>query len=396
MESILKALVEKELINATPEQGIIAEYMSYAYPLTDAPYQYHLIGALIDISTVISNRIYIPFGDLKIYPNIYAILVGTSSIPRKSTTLGIARRFISKVNEDALFPHEITPEALKEALSAESGGKAQGIFYFSEFGSFLAQCELQYMRGMKEFFTDIYDCPEKYIRKLKGSKFTILNPCINIFGASDVNWLIDKFREKDIRGGFLPRFIFFIADKKDDRFISIPPKPDIKMQSEIVSKLGNLTSIQGEVDLSQITELYDSWAREHNKELTVQANQDLLASFYSRLAIYCLKFAVLYQMSDKPSLIITPESFDKAKALVNYLKYTLGELLATELVFGKDMQNRAKILKQIQQHPGIKHSTLLSNTHIIAKDFHTIITTLIEEEKINVTNKQYYPKDNPK
>ena len=392
MNELTKALVESELKQAIPQSGIIADYMQYVTPLTEAPYQFHLMGGLMAISTILSNHVFIPFGEKKIYPNLYVILVGASSTSRKSTSLDYSIGLISDIAEECIFPNEITPEAFKEELS----NHAQGIFKVSEFGSLLAQFEKEYMRGMKEFLTDIFDCPVKYERKLRGNKFVINNPCINIFGASDVTWISDKFKEKDIRGGFLPRFIFFIGEKSDRR-ISLPvDNPDRTLRFKVISKLGALKNIKGKIDLSEIKAEYDTWYNAHWDELAEQNNADILAPFYSRLAIYCLKLAVLYHFSESTSLVLSKESLSKACHLVNYLKYKIAELLDTELVFGRDMQNKARVYKLIEKEPGIRRSKLLTNSHLTARDLNIVIETLTQEEKIRIDGKSYYVKeDNP-
>lgn len=105
------------------------------------------------------------------------------------------------------------------------------------------------MAGLKGLLTDLYDCPPRFTRKLKKGEFVIENGFLSLIGASTIDWLINGLREGDIRGGFLGRFLYFIASKKM-KSLPIPPKPDDLLRANLLDELKTLEAIKGEMEIS--------------------------------------------------------------------------------------------------------------------------------------------------
>ena len=75
----------------------IDEFPDYCETLTDAPRIYKEESAIDILSSVIGRRIYLQWGEDKIYPNIYKIYIGKSTSYRKSTMQKIQKRFVENV-----------------------------------------------------------------------------------------------------------------------------------------------------------------------------------------------------------------------------------------------------------------------------------------------------------
>jgi hypothetical protein len=65
----------------------MALYEQYWTPTTDAPREYLVACGLVTVGTVLSHRVYLPFGGDRIYPNLWVVLLGPSSTYRKTTTV---------------------------------------------------------------------------------------------------------------------------------------------------------------------------------------------------------------------------------------------------------------------------------------------------------------------
>jgi len=52
------------------------------------------------------------FNDSFLYPNLYIVLIGKSTIMRKSESINLAVKMIRTINNDRIFPSQFTQEAL--------------------------------------------------------------------------------------------------------------------------------------------------------------------------------------------------------------------------------------------------------------------------------------------
>jgi hypothetical protein len=371
---------------ALPEKGFLKDYYDFAKELTDAPEHYHIFGGLSVLSAVVGNNIHLPFGPWRIYPNLWIVLLAPSSIFRKSTVITIVRKIITAVDNTIILPNEFTPEVLVSSMEKNP----QGILIWSEFASALSNFERSYMMGTKEFLTDIYDCPPIYRRKIREKEFTIENPCISILAGTAIDWFLSKCKEGDVRGGFLARFVYVPATAKTKR-ISIPPPYDPKELNHLSSKLKIIKEITGTADIKGIESIYDKWAIGHDEELERETDQERLSGFFTRLSIYALKFAMLYQLAQDQSVVISDESMTRAISLTHYLKRNVRRLVKEEFVFGKEEKQKKKLLDCIRRNPGITKRIILQRTKMTLKTLEPILITLITEGSVRVEKGSYYP-----
>jgi len=222
-----KAIIEAESENHQPitidfsvlalDGDFITNYSKYASKLTDAPKIYHEIIGLVLLSTIIEDRV--TFRGIK--TNIYGVIVGKSTLMRKSASINIAVKILYKIDPKLLIPSDFSPEAFGERLSSNP----KGLIYWSEFGQFLSISTRSYMVGIKEIITDLFDCPEERKRILKNREISIKDPYICIMTATIKVWL--KVDRNDLISGFLGRFMFINAEpgEKDTNYI-IPPNPN--------------------------------------------------------------------------------------------------------------------------------------------------------------------------
>ncbi len=361
-----------------PSQGLLREYLDYAEPLTDAPVAYHLFVGLSVLAVTVSNRVWLPFGAQRIYPNLYTVLLGPTSFYRKSSAIAIGRGLLDNFDEHLILPDEFSRERLYEKLAS----KPQGLLIWSEFGGALENFNREYMLGTKEFFSDLFDCRPKYRRELRGNQvYEITNPCISILSASTPSWLQSRIREADILGGFFPRFLYVSPGLKT-KWLAIPPPPDKSREARLLMGLRKLKDLTGEVDLGQTCAAYESWVRNTEGDILKHGDSDFLAGFYARLSIYALKLAILYHVAEERNLVLSSGAMSKALLLSDYLKTGLAHLFTGDLAFTREGQDKARAMGLIERIPGIDHSDLLRRFRHGARRLKEAVATLIQEERI--------------
>lgn len=363
------------------EIDFLKAYTEYASSVTDAPVEFHDFVGLGILSTALGNRVCFEYGDFTIYPNVWIILLAPSSAFRKTTALRIGKRLLGQVCSDTLLPNEFSQEKLLEILDKQP----QGVLVYYEFMSLTGLLQKDYMAGTKAFLTEIYDCPRRYIRKTKGAEVDIDNPVINILAATTTEWFLERAKVGDMYGGFLPRFMYVPVTIKV-KTISFPKAADANKRNTLVRILGEIRrGVRGTMEFSEAAlQYYDKWYKGFEAR-TIGANS--MSAFQSRLTVYCLKIACLYEMSTTRNLIVGVESMERACKTINWLSKQL-QSLAEEFTFTRFATDKKKLLRIIKEDSGISRSKLLRQVGLESKYMGQILATLKQEERIEERNEK--------
>lgn len=356
------------------EGDFVTSYIKYASGITDAPEIYHEILALVLISTVLEGKV--TFRKEK--PNIYAVLVGKSTIMRKTKASRIAMDIIYKLNKGLVIPSDFSPEAFGQRLSENP----KGIIFWSEFAQFLTISGRSYMAGIKEMITDLFDCPVENKRILKKGEITISNPYINIITATTKNWL--KVDKKDLLSGFLGRFVFINAEfsEKTKRYL-IPPDEDNSGEMEIINKLAEISKLCFKMELTKNAEkMLEDFSENLEKEIAVNDDEKGQSSFLGRLAIYIYKFSMIYQISENQQKFIDEDAVLRAIKLIKRAKKDILFLLEDQLGNSEFENAKQRILNIIRRKGQIDRSKLLQLSNISKDYLDSIIDTLKDAELI--------------
>lgn len=376
-----------------PLSGVLADYEAYWTPTTDAPRVYHVAAGLVVVAATVENRVYLPFGGEHLYPNLFALLLGPSSFYRKSTCIAKARRTLARLHEGGgnngpLLPDEFSREAFLKKLSE----RGQGLLTYSEFSGALATFSRDYMAGTKELLADLYDSPEHYVRMVGSQTWTLRDVCLSILAASQTDWFLEKLKAGDVRGGFLARFSYWPAFEKR-RFIAVPPEPDSVTGNRLVTGLNELRNVRGAAVLPPSErDRYSAWLAQHEHDLHRSPKAGELSTFWSRLSIMTLKFAMLIQLAHNRALVISPLALDRAVELTEFLKSALRHLFDEEFAFTRSMQDRQRVLRLVRSRPGIAFRDLLRASSLLKRDLAPVLETLVEEGLVvSDKGRHYWP-----
>jgi hypothetical protein len=302
-----------------------------------------------------------------------------------------ARRTLTRICEGQpnalLFPDEFSREALVTRL----GESAQGLLTYSEFSGALAAFGRDYMSGTKELLADLYDSPPKYERIVGGRTITAMDVCLSILAASQTDWLLEKVKENDIRGGFLARFTFVPAFAKR-RFIAIPPEPDGKVGSELLRHLNTLRRLEGPIVLpGSVRDRYADWLERHERDLEAMPRAGQLGPFWSRMAMTTLKLALILHVSTAGTLLMDEAALESAIGMTAFLKAALAKLFDEEMAFTPDMRNKQKVLQTIRRHPGICFRDVSRNSNLLKRPLEAVIETLLIEKLVDAKEGCFWP-----
>jgi len=412
----------RQALTLVPEQGLFKDYIQYKLPCSDCPVVYHVASAIAMCGHVMNRTVTVEFGDNVIIPNIWAGILGPSSVMHKSYAINSAKRLLTQLDdyEDTVIADGYTYEALAKGLGfklpppdrekpeiissrIEMRKKCQederfaaendmpflrgvGMFHLDEIGGWLAELAKTSNSGLKETITKWYDNPRDWWKDTATQgMYYVYRPCISILGASTPEWLFLNSKATDLPGGFMPRWLFFNAQEKD-YVLSLPDAADPRQELGMVRSLRALSRLNGHIPFnsrSPAFPIYNDWRV--NAEETANAHgQEVVVSWITRMGMYCLKVAAIYQATTGDISEISVESMRKAIGLINHVIGDLSELLEGAS-WDMEGQLRTAVLRKIVKGgvAGTEHAYLLQNIRgLNAKILKSIIDTLEEQEVI--------------
>ena len=372
--------------------NFIERYVKFAEPLTEAPRQFHYYMAYMLLSCAVNRRAwYSGAGSFDISPNLWFILIGPSSITKKSTMLNIAlRHILAHTNiEFEKYPQGGSQENFLETLSE----KPMGIIAHSEFMSFMDWVNRDYNAGLVSILSDIFDQPPLVTRSVgtrgKRTDYRIEKPFVNIATVTNIEWMNDCLKETKIIGGFIPRFNLILSND-DEKSIPETPEPNEQLRKELIWELENInTSTFGKMT-------YDPQAKKANNEWYNEFKDKFIRGAPANL-VPCLdrrrsdlhKFAMLnciMRNEGKSCNVMNLEDFSKAvDTIANITNFTT-QVICDKITYNQYQSNRQKIIEMVKKiagtNGGCPHSVLLRVSKIKGKDLRDHMEDLVEDGTI--------------
>lgn len=361
---------------------LVERWTEYAKDFTSSPSIFHEFMAYATVGAITARQVYLPSGNWGVYPNVYMALIAPSSAYYKTTALNIAKDFLRCVSPEELLPVEFSHESLVEQLAGKTTGINSGVFCFSEFKTLLGQLKRDYMVGTKSFLTEIYDSLPGYARKTKSTNAVLDNPFVNIWAATTIDWFMKEIKEDDLSSGFLARFLFVAATKKEGADLAYPPPASEAKRLTIINQLEEIKKIKGRCRLSdKAKELYEMFYRKTAKEI-LNITHDY-ACIYLRLNTYLLKLAVINAVMNLRTEIQEEDVYN-AQAYIQYATTTIENILENDIIYTKTQRSLNNVLKYVQakKDKGIARAELIWRSHVSSKYLDELVKTLIEADKI--------------
>ena len=352
-------------------------------PMTDAPTAYIMHMALFTLSCMVKRNLYIEYGPRKLFPNMWCVLLGSSSRYRKSTTISLSMKLLQQIDPNFVLPNEFSLEELLVTLSYNP----QGVFVIDEFSTFYSQFGRSYMSGGISLLTELYDRFMPYPLKLRSGTYDIIDPFLNLASATTLSSFEDSIDAKDIKSGFLPRYYFVVANKRDRGDITIPGASDPKLEAEIIEYLQLVSQYKGKLTLTpEAGEVYDNFYRESMKTYASDL-ETMVGPFITRLLTMTLKFAILFHVSkpeELPEDTISPWAVECATKIVHGLIANT-KTLFSDIALNTYQQDRRDVLAFVDTSSNgawVTKSELLRHLKMAKDKLNSILSTLQEEGTI--------------
>jgi|TARA_R110000765_G_scaffold8053_1_gene26400 hypothetical protein len=372
------------------------KYLKYTDQM-ESPSAFHIWSGLSAMSCCLARKVWINRGFYTLYPNQYIILVAESAFCRKSTAVSVAindllqTAQIATINKDKMTAEKLCVE-LSKAEKEQKLDNALTIFV-PELATFLGASAFH--SGIIPLLTSFYECPSSADYKTKASgEFHMSNVCINLVGATTLDWMSTNLPGDTVEGGFTGRVIFVVAE--EPRLSNPWPElsqDEILLRTELIQDLVRINNFMGAFKIT--TGARDEFSKWYNHR--TEGNDLRLRGYYGRKGDHVLKIALCISAGDEGrangNLEIDSHHIRIALRLLNKAE-KLMHLAFRGTAFSKSSKDIDRILgymirEGLKSNLPVKHSLLLKrNSHYLnGTEFKEVMNTLMEQGDVKMVSK---------
>lgn len=403
-------LLTDDEMNSLPTT-LIDDYKDWASSVTDAVPLYHELVGAITLSSLMSTTLRLQTKNTKIVPNIWGMILGDSTLTRKTTAMELGLEFIMDINPSLMVATDASPEGLLHELSLRP--KMVSIFYRDEVsGLFDGMRRKEYMASLPEVFTKMYDVPKYIKRTLRKETFNISEPIFIMFCGGIPERVFGHVDDEWFTSGFMARFLVVRGYAKAENVepTGPPVQVDRDQRFDLAQTFQSLytmytdQSVLVDIDgqklqmVPEITAEVDDavWKRSaaiENRLIEVGStapdHHKVLPTF-SRMFVSILKLTMLLaaarQEPDGFKFRIEEQDLLAATAYIQRWGVHMVDMLQNS-GNSADENKLMAVYRTIEQHPGLSRSQLMGWHKLFAKELSIIEDTLIARGLIQTQQK---------
>lgn len=405
---IFPELVVPEEIAEEVDKNFISEYKTWATAATDAIVEYHELCCFIMLSVLVSSGVYLDLEHSELAPNLWGLVLGDSTLTRKTTAMNMVKDMILDIDQDLLLANDGSAEGLVSSLSTRPNRVS--MFARDEVtGFFDAINKKDYLAGLPQLLTELYDVPTVLVRQLRKETITINKPYFIFFGGGIKEKVHSLLSEEYILSGFLPRFLVVCGETDLTRIRRTGPatKSGVESKQNLMDRLRHLhatytqtaeSSIGGqlislpkryEAKLSdEAWEVFGSYEDLLTKVASESPNRMLALPTFTRMAFHILKMSVLLAVTENDpnennTIAVSDLHVKQAASYVQrWGKYSIELIENTGLSFTE--RSLQKVMGQVRRSPGLTKSRIMNNIRLGSREANDILTTLSDRGMIRV------------
>lgn len=353
MADILSSIEPEVEPEAATSDNFISLYLEYTAQ-TECPRFFHRWTAITSLSAYLGRRIYFHHGHFTIYPNIYAMLIGSPGT-KKSSAIKIGVKLLKQSGYNTFAAKKTRQEKFLTDLAEQSERLAgidevdnildQNLWGETDLDSadsyltrppaecFIAADEFNTFIGLSniDFISilgDLWDYEGVYDYRLKNSKSVFIpNPTITILGGNTSTGFAQAFPAESIGQGFFSRLILVYAEPSGVKY-TFPPPPDVKIQERLIALLhtikkevaGEMSMTSNAIELLHI--IYHTW----------EGPDDLRFEHYSNRRLQHLIKLCLVITAARISIVINDTDVIHANTILTFTEQLMPKALGE---FGK-------------------------------------------------------------
>lgn len=339
-----------------PKSGFLREYLDTFSPTTEASDAY-LLGAALSVMGTSLGGLRLQVGAQRVPLNTYTLIIGRTTVSRKSTTLATARRVLEGTGLPAIGDG-FSPEGLETFLIQHPST----LINFDEYKRSTDTASKGYGVDLPTVLTSAYN-GYLYPRVLQpkrdknGNAAEIEKPeavrvNVNLLGASTEDWL-DALNGNHIRSGFLARHLLLFDSPGEKKWLAWPESPDqervLELRRYVKSFVRDCTGLATFDDEARayVEKWYIAWREKFEAE-----PNDLLQAWWARYDTLGRKIACLIEISQNPGPdpVVSLDSTKRALAVIDGVLARIQLKLDSGLFAEGDQIAVARIMRHLAIH----------------------------------------------
>lgn len=383
------------------DDTFIRDYKKWAVIATDAPIQYHELCGYIGLSAIVTQglRLETNWGNFR--PHLWGLVLGESTLTRKTTSMNLIKDVLLDIEPEIIVASGGSIEGIISAV-AERPTRVSMFFQDEVSGLFDSMNKKEYLAGMAETFTLMYDVPKHLPRTLRRETIILREPYFMFFGGGIRDRVYALLNEEYILSGFMPRFLVVSGENDLSTLRATGPPTHVSMtqKNQVITTLSDLKDIYSVevaaqvgtqsmlipriVDAKLSNEAWEFFAKMEKQLVTAghdAHNQMVALPVMQRLAFSTLKMAMLTAATRRePTTDQTLEvTVEDVKQSAFYTQQW--GLHSIDLVNNAGRPSTEKILdrilKFIKDNPDVLRSTIMQRFRLGGKEMREVMDTLV-------------------
>jgi hypothetical protein len=335
--------------------------------------------------------------------------------------MDMAMDFVLDIDRNLMLASDATVEGLLSRLALRP--KMVSVFYRDEISGFFDSMQRKdYLAGMHETMTKMYDVPPYTTRVLKKDTYELVEPIFIFFGGGVPGKMYSLIDESYFASGFIPRFLVVRGYGTTEKIRPTGPPKRIGMdkRTQLHSTFQALYSMY--TDREVLFETHDGQKMMITPEIQVtmkdavwerlaimerqllQAAEDSPEAeralpMFSRMYVSMQKLMMILAASrqEDEGLAIEAEMRDLLKAASYIQKWGRHAVdLIRNSGVTSDENKLLSVYRTIEKHPGIMRSQVMQHHRLNARESDIIESTLHQRAMIQIVSKtakskQYWP-----
>lgn len=365
-------------------------YQRYTLETESSPIFHKWVGISM-VASALRKKVHLGLGRLKIYPNLYVVLVAEPGIARKTQAINFGLDIVHQIPAIITSADSVTVQQLlvdieqaacDEAMPDCTTFRHASLSIISkEFETFLGQ------KGdnvkMLVTLTDLFDgseTPWKHRTKHSGQT-SIPSVFLTLLGATTPDSLASCLPPSAIGGGLTSRILFVWSTMKTKK-VPIPQETEeiLQLRSDLIHDLSVISRIAGKYKMTQECEKkYIEWYMNYDETSKHRLCSDpAFNGWYSRKPLFIMKLSQIFTAIRNSSLLIEWSAYEEAALAVEEVERAMGKTF-TSIGKSEIAQEVDLVRSLISQHKIIAEKKLL---HMVWRDmdsqkFDNVIKTII-------------------
>ena len=282
-----------------PKDSILTAYVEHVQKVSEGADSFILGSILPVVASALARRVYFPWDNGPLYPNLFSILVGRPGDRKSSTIKSASKLAIHLLPNNAFLPSNISTEALFDEYYEAAGGRADKFWPCDDANVVLANWKnSSHGERVSSQFLRLFDCApldESFVRNRKTNegkaKRMVKETSTSILFGSTFN--AAAFQGTQVKQGMARRFLYYVSEGHA-RLLVLPNQIDFR---PVIDLFKPLLALRGEMCLSN--EAFQRWAsyQAENRQRIEAADpaQEVVGDRLNTCPTWVLKIAMLFE-----------------------------------------------------------------------------------------------------